>query len=231
MLAIQRRNPDAFAKNNINLLQRGAILRMPESTEVNSISASMAAAQVRDQTAALNAYEPSTSSGTPLLVDDNAAPEPDDLTQSSMQEEEEPQQSEEEPQQAAEETMAGPDSQLELVPPSQASASDSAVGFEETIEETQDTESVQALREVLARKEEELINQQQQNSYLEQRLAELESQVAERQAGTVEDENLADMEQRLRAERLAGGEDGLLRTVRYPKLQHHKKVPSPGTAV
>jgi pilus assembly protein FimV len=59
------------------------------------------------------------------------------------------------------------------------------------------------LREELSRKEEELINQQQQNAYLEQRLQELESQLEESKKGTVDEENLASMEERLRQERLA----------------------------
>jgi pilus assembly protein FimV len=58
----------------------------------------------------------------------------------------------------------------------------------------------------LARKEEELITQQQQNAYLEQRLSELESQLAESKEGTLDDEDLSNMEDRLREERLAAAE-------------------------
>ena len=38
MIAIQRENPQAFLNNNINLLKRGAILRMPAISEVERIS-------------------------------------------------------------------------------------------------------------------------------------------------------------------------------------------------
>ena len=60
---------------------------------------------------------------------------------------------------------------------------------------------MQAVREELARTEEELITQQQQNEYLEQRISELESQLARQQEGRVADEDLASMEDRLREQR------------------------------
>jgi len=96
--------------------------------------------------------------------------------------------------------------QLELVPPSQDSALDSAAGFEESDDMAEASVNAQSLREELARKEEELITQQQQNTYLEQRLSELESQLAESKEGTLDDENLSSMEERLREERLAAAE-------------------------
>ena len=93
-------------------------------------------------------------------------------------------------------------SQLELLPPSEDNSLDSTYGFEESEAEADDAVSAQALREELSRKEEELINQQQQNEYLEQRLQELESQLKESREGTVENRDLASMEERLQEERL-----------------------------
>lgn len=50
MLALLKNNPNAFYKDNINALKRGAILRVPSADEVKAIaSASEAAAQVRSQ--------------------------------------------------------------------------------------------------------------------------------------------------------------------------------------
>jgi pilus assembly protein FimV len=49
MLAIQRLNPDAFINNNINLLKRGQVLRIPDDQEIQNISASQAAQDVADQ--------------------------------------------------------------------------------------------------------------------------------------------------------------------------------------
>jgi FimV-like protein len=93
---------------------------------------------------------------------------------------------------------------LEIVPPSENSAADSAYGEEDSVESGSASTSVAALQEELARKEEALITEQQTNEYLQERIKELESQVAgEDDAGlTVEDEELAGMESRLREQRL-----------------------------
>lgn len=49
MLAIQRLNPEAFIDNNINLLKRGSVLRLPSAEEVRSLSMSQAVAEVAAQ--------------------------------------------------------------------------------------------------------------------------------------------------------------------------------------
>lgn len=49
MLAILRENPDAFGENNINLLRRGAILRLPDEGAIRSVSASEAFAEAQRQ--------------------------------------------------------------------------------------------------------------------------------------------------------------------------------------
>ncbi len=38
MLALQRKNPEAFIKDNINSLKRGAILRLPAFSELGELS-------------------------------------------------------------------------------------------------------------------------------------------------------------------------------------------------
>jgi pilus assembly protein FimV len=90
---------------------------------------------------------------------------------------------------------------LELVPPSADSELDGAAGIDEAAAGTETDLAVQAVREDLARTEEELITQQQQNEYLEQRISELESQLARQDEGRVADEDLANMEDRLREQR------------------------------
>lgn len=50
MLAIQKINPQAFVRNNINLIKAGAVLRVPTEAEVSQISASAAAKEVVEQT-------------------------------------------------------------------------------------------------------------------------------------------------------------------------------------
>ena len=91
---------------------------------------------------------------------------------------------EEEPLLESETVVEEPEDLLELVPPSEDQSLDSTYGFEESQENPDAAASVQVLREELSRKEEDLINQQQQNAYLEQRLKELETQLEESKQGT-----------------------------------------------
>ncbi|MSR15736.1 MAG: hypothetical protein EXR86_14515 [Gammaproteobacteria bacterium] len=49
MLALLRSNPDAFSRANVNLLLRGAVMRLPSSDEINSLSQSDAVAEIRRQ--------------------------------------------------------------------------------------------------------------------------------------------------------------------------------------
>jgi len=62
------------------------------------------------------------------------------------------------------------------------------------------------LREDLARTQEELVTEQQQNEYLAERIKELESQLASSEEGNVKSGDLANMEDRLREQRLAENE-------------------------
>lgn len=49
MLAIQRKNPEAFSNGNINELKRGAVLRAPTAEEVRDLTRQEAVAQVAEQ--------------------------------------------------------------------------------------------------------------------------------------------------------------------------------------
>jgi pilus assembly protein FimV len=238
MLAIQRENPQAFSRNNINLLQRGAILRMPGRDDVNSISSASASSEVTKQVDAFQLHKTTTlaDSDVPLLSSESASIGPDHGLQASVQPDEHLTQIEEvsaEPlieEGATSETATEDDllsaetpaesatSQLELLPPS-ADSLNSTTGFDDSEAATGDVASAQALREELSRKEEELINQQQQNEYLEQRLQELENQLAQSREGTVKDENLASMEERLRAERLSDEQAAVPQIVSAPQSQ------------
>jgi len=51
MLALQRLNPDAFIRGNINLLKKGQVLRVPDAAEISSVSRSEAVSQFNVQTA------------------------------------------------------------------------------------------------------------------------------------------------------------------------------------
>jgi pilus assembly protein FimV len=76
---------------------------------------------------------------------------------------------------------------------------------EESVNEAGASTAVQSLREELARKEEELIAQQQENQYLQERLKEMEATLANGQEGTVADKDLAQLEENLREDRLSKG--------------------------
>lgn len=235
MIAIQRENPNAFLRGNINLLKRGAILRMPRAEDVRNMSTASAISEVSAQTEEFRGGRPSetvASPSTPLVAEETdsfAEPEPvqpppapvetpvteaeeelvepeDELVEAEADSAETV--GEETPGKPEQEPLAEADSepqlrdQLELVPPSEESNLDSAYGFEETEEDTADASvATSALRENLARTEEELITQQQQNEYLEERIRELEAQLADAEEGNVEDADMANMEERLRQER------------------------------
>ncbi len=51
MIALQRANPDAFIKDNVNNLKRGVILRVPEADSVRALSPAQARAAFVEQTA------------------------------------------------------------------------------------------------------------------------------------------------------------------------------------
>jgi pilus assembly protein FimV len=219
MIAIQRENPSAFMNDNINLLKRGAILRMPSQADVAQISATAASREVASQAAQFEgrkAVANAASTETPLLSDARAdlsepqTPEVADDTSAMAGE----QAAAAEQAAEADESSAGTDlaeetspnpvearDQLELIPPSAEEEFDGVAGFEETENAAGADGSVEALRENLARTEEELITQQQQNTYLEERIKELESQLESSRESGAADADLANMEDRLREQR------------------------------
>jgi pilus assembly protein FimV len=221
MIAIQRENPDAFLNGNINLLKRGAILRMPAMEDIEEISSAAARREVtaqQEEFAAGRSQDTVTSPATPLLVEESRVPaEAPSMDETPF----EPAPSEMVPEPAAEpeaeEAAAEPlevealveeeaRDQLELVPPSADDVLESAgeaggIGAAEASEAGDEQ-----LRESLARTEEELINQQQQNAYLEERIRELESRLQDVEESAVDDVDLASMEERLREQREAAPE-------------------------
>ena len=49
ILALLRANPDAFANHNVNVLRRGAVLRMPSAAELQGVSQAAAIAEIQHQ--------------------------------------------------------------------------------------------------------------------------------------------------------------------------------------
>ena len=210
MIAIQRENPNAFLRGNINLLKRGAILRMPRVDDVRAISMAAAISEVTEQADEFQGRRSAAAAAsplTPLLAEETAPleapaePEVPDTTETDTVATTEP-----DVEQEVEPLMEEPvvQDQLELVPPSEASDLDSAYGFEESEDGSADASvAVSTLRQDLARTEEDLITQQQENEYMAERIKELEAQLLAAEEDTVQDADLANMEQRLREERLA----------------------------
>ena len=64
LIALHRANRDAFSGNNINRLQAGPILRVPDSNEIAKISAAEAAIEVKTQIADWNAYRQKLAAAT-----------------------------------------------------------------------------------------------------------------------------------------------------------------------
>jgi FimV-like protein len=182
MLAIQQKNPEAFINGNINLLRQGVTLQLPDEGEVRRLSASEASAEVQAQSADISNREVESAADLPLFAEESTQVEDDADT--------------------AVEPSA--DDRLELVPPQEGSADQESGG------EGQAGSGPESLREELARTEEELIAQQQENEYLQQRIDELESQVSSEGTvdgadpaaeGSIADTDLSGMEDRLKEER------------------------------
>lgn len=189
MLAIQRRNPDAFMKDNINLLKRGAMLEMPGADEVSEISRARAGELVAQQEAAFRMRSSLASTSTPLLAAESRADTEDSAA-------------------ASEGSGGGQESasRLEIVPASQEDLSETEPGTGSVPGGEGSEEIDRNLREELARTEEELISERQQNEYLRERISELEAQLSQGEGedqGLVADESLANLEDRSQSERLS----------------------------
>ncbi|MET0356430.1 MAG: FimV/HubP family polar landmark protein [Cellvibrio sp.] len=66
MLALQRLNPQAFIRGNINLLKKGQVLRVPEASEITSISQPEAVRQFNAQVAEWSENSDAAGLGAPL---------------------------------------------------------------------------------------------------------------------------------------------------------------------
>ena len=75
MLAIQEANSDAFIQNNVNLLKQGAVLRIPEENQVQTLSSSEARQLISEQNALWREYRgvvtqaPAANVDAPELVE------------------------------------------------------------------------------------------------------------------------------------------------------------------
>jgi len=180
MLAIQQNNPQAFINGNINLLMRGAILRMPKIDDVRQISEVEARNEVLQQSREFAQEKLVTAAETPL-VDSGSQSLP--MTDTGERN--------------------APADRLELVPPAADVDAHSVHGSKMSTADANASVAIDELRQELSRKEEELIVEQQKNQDLEGQIAELQDQLRAGQEGNVADANLAQLEDQLRQKRLS----------------------------
>ena len=195
MVAIQRKNPNAFVNQNINLLKRGATLDLPSETEMHELSSAEARELVAHQEAAFRMRSSLASTSTPLLASESTSDAVAASTGSG------------EAETGDADSAADTVSRLEIVPASDEdlAASEAGTGVVPGGEGSDEVEG--SIREELARTEEALISAQQENVYLQERIAELEAQLGNTDGapseGLIADDELAGLEERLQAERLA----------------------------
>jgi len=81
MIALQRKNPHAFIRQNVNNLKRGSILRMPTQAEIDLLSVREARAEFSNQVAEWKAYRTAATSSkvasAPEATASKKQPEPD----------------------------------------------------------------------------------------------------------------------------------------------------------
>jgi len=175
MLALQRKNPDAFFRDNINALKRGAILRLPTYSEVYELTSREAMVEVlrQDEVSLVGKSTLAPEFGTPTVADSG------DYQESVI----------EAVPEAEIEEDAG---HLELVPPVETDDTAGQVPGREPADEF--------VQEELTRTEEELANAQQENIYLQDQIDELEAQQQEK-ALEITDPGLAGVESSLAEKR------------------------------
>lgn len=155
MLALLRTNPDAFYRDNINALKRGAVLRIPDADDVRRLGTAEAVQAVRRQNDLWQQYRRDLAQSAPTVVAGGEQPR----------------------QQQPAENAAEEGSHLELVPPRQEGESTGAESAVAGPEKSAEPQSSEDLKQELARTREALLAQKQQNQQNGDRVNELEEQV------------------------------------------------------
>ncbi|MGL6290825.1 MAG: FimV/HubP family polar landmark protein [Silanimonas sp.] len=183
MLAIQRANPDAFLRDNINLLRKGAVLRIPTADEARGQASAEAEAEVREQMAAWRALSP-TPAPMPSPGDAPTAALPPAATAQAPS-----------PPAATGSSAASTAGRLEIAPPAGAGAMGAQSGASSGGSGSELRAELEQAREDLSAREAELRE-------LRSRLTEQES-LANEQKRLIElkDSQLSAMEQALRDQR------------------------------
>lgn len=116
MVALLRANPEAFINGNLNLLRRGAVLRLPDGADLDALSQAEAVAEVARQHQLWEEYRqgataavPAQPLGAPVAAPESESGEADETAAEDLFEE------------ALAEESAGDEGKLELVAPETAS--------------------------------------------------------------------------------------------------------------
>jgi pilus assembly protein FimV len=181
MLAIQRANPDAFLRDNINLLRKGAVLRIPTADEARSLASVEAEDRVREQMVAWRALSPTPAPMPSPGEAPTAALPPAAIAQA--------------PARPSAAPSAPGGGRLEIAPPSGAGAAGAQSGASSGGSGSELRAELEQAREDLSAREAELRE-------LQSRLTEQES-LANEQKRLIElkDSQLSAMEQALREQR------------------------------
>ncbi len=156
MLALQRTNPDAFLRNNINNLKSGVILRIPDQSEISGISRKEASKEASRQYAAWKEYRAQMKAGIEA--------QPTGETGEAMAETGEPSTSGQQP--------AASDGKLEiLAADTESMTTGSGAG----------DENLAKLQSELVRVKEMAESRGEQNNELQSRVEELESMIAKQE--------------------------------------------------
>lgn len=215
MLAVQQSNPQAFLDDNINRMLAGEVLRVPQRDDMLAISARDAMLEVMRQEALYRTRWdiPTNPNDIPIISDlaQEVAPGTSGTDSSTDAGASSPEVDSLADADADTDAEAGTESGVEteevslvLVPPS-ARDDEMAEGMGQGSGGTNEASEGIDVVEELARTQEELANARQENSYLAERISELESALEQDQLDDgqgVADNNLAEMEDRLRDERL-----------------------------
>ncbi len=171
MLALLRANPDAFSEGNINMMRRGAVLRVPDAATLNAVEANEAYAEVRRQHQVWEEYRQQIGSA-PAPQPMGAAPPPETAEAST----------------ATPATERAADARLELVAPGgtegggkPGGAAASGSGSGELASEAADSKAQEAtdLQDKLKEAEEIIDLLQRQVNIKDEELAALQARLAE----------------------------------------------------
>jgi len=198
MLALQRKNPQAFADNNINNLQAGATLSVPSRDEILSVSAAEAFRETTQQYAAWNEDTQATAQEAPT-------PEAPAVAETDV----------------TSESVVATESRLQLMAPEDDAVTGSATPGD-PVEASGDSgeSSTEMLNQQLAMATEEAETNKVQSTELRSQVSELEEQV-ETMARLLElkDDELAGMQQKLVADDAAAEAEEAAPEEAEPEMQ------------